>query len=99
MLRGCADHVSAAHAREQWKLSREQENPEVREGVSIANQSGPIGFFRESTTSSNSYSSPIVRARSQHLEETPEPSSSLFDPWMPEHHRHGKVDYRHHKLP
>jgi hypothetical protein len=43
--------------------SREQENPEVRGGVSIANQSGPIGFFHESTTSSSSYSSPIVQAR------------------------------------
>jgi hypothetical protein len=48
-------------------LAREQENPEVREGVGIANQSGPIGFFLESTTSSSSYPSPIVRARPQHL--------------------------------
>jgi hypothetical protein len=53
--------------------TREQENPEVREEVGIANQSGPIGFFLESTTSSSSYPSPIVRARPQHLEETPEP--------------------------
>jgi hypothetical protein len=44
-------------------LAREQENPEVREGVGIANQSGPIGFFHESTTSNSSYPSPIVRAR------------------------------------
>jgi hypothetical protein len=41
-LRGCADYVSAAHAREQWRLSREQENPEVRGGDGIANQSGSI---------------------------------------------------------
>jgi hypothetical protein len=57
--------------REQRRLSREQGNPEVRRGVSIANQSGPIGFFHESTTSSNSYSSPIDQVRPQHLEETP----------------------------
>jgi hypothetical protein len=64
-LHGCAGHASAAHGCEQRRHSREQENPEVRGGVSIANQSGPIGFFLESTTSSNSYSSPIVRARPQ----------------------------------
>jgi hypothetical protein len=51
-----------------------QENPEGREGISIVNQSGPIGFFRESSTSSNSYSSPIVRARPQHLKKAREPS-------------------------
>jgi hypothetical protein len=62
------------HAREQWKLSREQENPEVREGVGIANQSGPISFFLESTPSSSSYPSPIVRERPRHLEEAREPS-------------------------
>jgi hypothetical protein len=55
-------------------LAREQENPEVREGVGIANQSGLIGFFHESTTSSSSYPSPIVRARPQHFEEAPGPS-------------------------
>jgi hypothetical protein len=44
-------------------LVREQENPEVREGVGIANQFCPIGFFHESTTSSSSYSSPIVQVR------------------------------------
>jgi hypothetical protein len=60
-------------------LAREQENPEVHEGVSIANQSGPIGFFHESTTSSSSYPSLIVRARPRHLEEAPEPLSSLFE--------------------
>jgi hypothetical protein len=53
--------------------AREQENPEVHEGVGIANQSGPIGFSHKSTTSSSSYSSPIVRARPQHLEEAPGP--------------------------
>jgi hypothetical protein len=46
-------------------LNRERVDPEVRGGVGIANQSGPIGFFHESTTSSNSYSSPIIRARPQ----------------------------------
>jgi hypothetical protein len=67
-----------AHVREQRRLSREQENPEVRKGVGIANQSGPIGFFLESTTSSSTFLSPIDRARPQHLEETPEPPSSFF---------------------
>jgi hypothetical protein len=55
-------------------LNREQENPEVREGVSIANQSGPIGFSHKFTTSSSSYPSPIVRARPQHLKKAREPS-------------------------
>jgi hypothetical protein len=55
-------------------LAREQENPEVRRGVGIVNQSGPIGFFCESTTSSCSYPSPIVRARPQHLKKAREPS-------------------------
>jgi hypothetical protein len=55
-------------------LIREQENPEVREGVGVANQSSPTGFFLESTTSSNSYSSSIVRARPRHLEEARKPS-------------------------
>jgi hypothetical protein len=54
--------------------TREQENPEVREGSGIANQSGPIGFFLESTMSSSSYPSPIVRARPQHLKKAREPS-------------------------
>jgi hypothetical protein len=54
--------------------TREQENPEACGGVSIANQSGPIGFFHESTTSSSSYPSPIIRARPRHLEEAREPS-------------------------
>jgi hypothetical protein len=51
----------------------EQENPVVRGGVGIANQSSPIGFSHESTTSSSFYFSSIVRARPQHLEETPGP--------------------------
>jgi hypothetical protein len=49
--------------------AREQENPKVREGVGIANQSDPIGFSHESTTSSSSYPSPIAQARPQRLEE------------------------------
>jgi hypothetical protein len=51
-----------------------QENPEVCKGVGIVNQSSPIGFFLESTTSSSSYPSPIVRARPQHLKKAREPS-------------------------
>jgi hypothetical protein len=52
----------------------EQENPEVRGGVSIANQCGPIVSSHKSTTSSNSYSSSIARARPQHIKEAPGPS-------------------------
>jgi hypothetical protein len=59
-------------------LTREQENPEVREGVGIANQSRPTGFFLESTTSSSSYPSPIVRARPQHNQKAREPSYQAF---------------------
>jgi hypothetical protein len=59
-------------------LIREQENPEVREGVSVANQSSPTGFFLESTTSSSSYPSPIVRARPQHIQKAREPSYRAF---------------------
>jgi hypothetical protein len=55
--------------------AREQEDPEVCEGVGIANQSGPIGFSHKSTMSSSSYSSSIARARPQHLEEAPGPPS------------------------
>jgi hypothetical protein len=54
--------------------AREQENPEVREGVGIANQSGPIDFSHKSMTSSSSYSSLIVRARPRHLKKAPGPS-------------------------
>jgi hypothetical protein len=79
--------------------AREQENPKVRGGVGIANQSGSIIFSHKSTTSSSSYPSSIARARPQHLEETPGPPSSLFDPCMPEHHRRGNADYRHHRSP
>jgi hypothetical protein len=60
-LRGCADRVSAAHTREQWRLSCEQENPEVHGGVGIANQSGSIVFSHEFTTSSSSYPSLITQ--------------------------------------
>jgi hypothetical protein len=44
-------------------LAREQENPEVRGGVGIANQCSSIDSSHKSTTSSSSYSSPIVQAR------------------------------------
>jgi hypothetical protein len=67
-------------------LAREQVGPEVRREVSLANQTGSIISSHKSTTSSSSYFSSIA----QHLEETPEPPSSLFDPCMPEHHRRGK---------
>jgi hypothetical protein len=40
--------------------AREPENPEVREGVGIANQSGPIGFSHESTASSSTFPSSIA---------------------------------------
>jgi hypothetical protein len=50
--------------------TREQENPEVHRGVSIANKSSSIVSSHKSTTSSNSYSSLIVRARPQHLKKS-----------------------------
>jgi hypothetical protein len=58
--RGCSTH--------------EQENPEVRGEVSIANQSGSVVSSQESTTPNNSYLSSIVRARPQHLKKAREPS-------------------------
>jgi hypothetical protein len=54
--------------------TREQEDLEIRGGVGIANQSGSIVSSHESTTSSSSYSSPIVRARPQHLKKAFGPS-------------------------
>jgi hypothetical protein len=59
-LRGCAGPASAAHVREQRRLSREPENPEVRKGVGIANQSSSFVSSQGSTTSSSSYSSSIA---------------------------------------
>jgi hypothetical protein len=47
-------HVSSG------SLAHEQENPEVRRGVGIANQSGSIVCSHEFTTSSSSYSSLIA---------------------------------------
>jgi hypothetical protein len=79
--------------------AREQENPEVHGGVGIATQSGSFVSSQGSTTSNSSYSSPIVQTRPPHLEETPGPPSSLLDPYMPEHHRHGKANRHHHRLP
>jgi hypothetical protein len=79
--------------------AREQENPEVRGGVGIANQSGSIVLSHKSTMSSSSYSLPIGRARPQQLEETPGPPSSLFDPCMPKHHHRGKANRHHHESP
>jgi hypothetical protein len=87
----CVSREGSAH---------EQEDLEVCRGVGIANQSGSIVSSQGSTTSSNSYPSPIVRARPQHLEGTPGfPPSSLFDPCMPEHHRHDKANRHHHESP
>jgi hypothetical protein len=43
-------------------LASEQENPEVRGGVGVANQSGSIVSSHKSMTSSNSYSSSIAQA-------------------------------------
>jgi hypothetical protein len=54
-------------------LAHEQEDPKVRGGVGLANQSGSIVSSHKSTASSSSYSSSIARARPQHLEEAPEP--------------------------
>jgi hypothetical protein len=63
-------------------LACEQENPEVRGRVGIANQSGLIGFSHKSTTSSSSYPSPIVQARPQHLKKARESSyRSSSDPF------------------
>jgi hypothetical protein len=53
--------------------AREPENPEVREGVSIANQSGPIGFSHESTGIQQHLSLVDRRARPQHLKKAREP--------------------------
>jgi hypothetical protein len=53
--------------------TREQENPEVREGVGIANQFGPISFSHKFTTSSSSYSSSIA-------EQDHNTSKKLLDP-------------------
>jgi hypothetical protein len=39
---------------------REQENPKIRREDGIANQSGPIGFSHESTTSSSTFPSSIA---------------------------------------
>jgi hypothetical protein len=52
-------------------LAREQEDPEVRGRVGVANQFGLVDFSHKSLASSSSYSSPIVRARPQQLKETP----------------------------
>jgi hypothetical protein len=55
-------------------LAHEQENHEVRGGVSIANQSGSIVSSHKSMTSSSFYFSPVDRARPQHLKKAPRPS-------------------------
>jgi hypothetical protein len=66
--------------------TREQKNPEVREGVGIVNQSSSIGFFHESTTSSSSYPSLIAQpttVTTSHREECPSGHSSPTTiPWQ-----------------
>jgi hypothetical protein len=73
-------------------LAREQENHEVRGEDGIANQSGSIVSSHKSTTSNNSYSSLIVRARSQYLKKAREPSyqasSNPFTETSPANHHH-----------
>jgi hypothetical protein len=70
----------------------EQENPEVRGGVGIANQSGSIILSHKSTTSSSSYLSSIVRARPQHIKKAPRPSyrasSNSFTETSPANRHH-----------
>jgi hypothetical protein len=76
--------------------AHEPENPEVRGRDSIANQSGPIGFSHEFTTSSSSYSSSIVEQdhklpRGLSLR----PFSTHYNPWQasssPTEPRHCRV--------
>jgi hypothetical protein len=43
----CRPCFSGTRAWAKEGLVREQENPEVREGVGIANEFGPIGFFHD----------------------------------------------------
>jgi hypothetical protein len=77
-------------------LAREQENPEVRGGVGIANQSGSIVSSHKFMTSSSSYSSSIA-------EQDHNTSKKLLDPLKPlrplKHRRRGKADYRRHESP
>jgi hypothetical protein len=68
------EQVKSQECLSRGSSTREQENPEVRGGVSIANKSGSIVSSHKSTTSRNSYSSPIVRARPQHRKKAREPS-------------------------
>jgi hypothetical protein len=77
-----------------------QEDPEVRGGVGIAKQSSSIVSFHKSTTSSSSYSLPIVQARPQHT------SRKLLDPLIeplrtpsPKYHHRGTANRCHHGSP
>jgi hypothetical protein len=76
--------VSRRHTRvSRGGLAREQEDPEVRGGVGVANQSGSILLSQGSTTSSSSYPSPIIRARPQHHWKAREPSyRASSDPFV-----------------
>jgi hypothetical protein len=77
--------------------TREQEDPKVHEGISIANQSGSIVFSHKSTTSSSSYPLLITRARPQHLKKAPRPShrtssnpfAETSPPWQANRRHHG----------
>jgi hypothetical protein len=80
--------------------AREQENPEVRGGVGIATQFGPIGFSHKSTTSNSSYSSSIAQARPQHLKKAREPSHRASSiPICRNIIAVAKANYRHHRSP
>jgi hypothetical protein len=58
----------------------EQKNPEGREGISVANQSGPICFFHDSTTSSSSYPSLIAQLTTVTTDHREENLSSHLPP-------------------
>jgi hypothetical protein len=79
--------VSQRHTRvSSGGLACEQENPEVRKGVSIANQSGSIVSSQGSTTSNSSYLSLIaqpITVTTDHREEYPSshpPPTTIFFP-------------------
>jgi hypothetical protein len=92
--------VFLQHTRESsGGLAREQENPEIRGGDGIANQSGSIILSH----GPRHPATPIPRRSPEQDHNTSkkllDPPSSLFDPCMLEHHRRGNVDYRSHGSP
>jgi hypothetical protein len=78
VTRVCQTCFSGTCAWAKEGLTREQEDLEVRGGFGIANPFGSIISSQESTTSSTSYLSPIIRARPQHLKKTREPFHRAF---------------------